>query len=131
LALAAAAGYLVQRRIGLPKVVGYALVGSIAGLLGFDGSAWPLQGTGLFVVELAVAVVLFECGGRLPLRWLRHNPMVLVQSLAESALTWGAVYALMLWLKVPEQAAGPLALVAVAASPTILMRVVTDSRAAG
>ncbi|QXL83684.1 cation:proton antiporter [Comamonas sp. NLF-1-9] len=131
LALAAAAGYLVQRRIGLPKMVGYALVGSLAGLLGFDGSAWPLQGTGLFVVELAVAVVLFECGGRLPLRWLRHNPMVLVQSLAESALTWVAVYALMLWLKVPEQAVGPLALVAVAASPTVLMRVVTDSRAAG
>ena len=37
LALAAAAGHLVQRHIGLPKVVGYSAVGAIAGLAGFAG----------------------------------------------------------------------------------------------
>ncbi len=131
LALATVAGYLVQRHSGLPKVVGYTLVGTVAGLLGFGGALWPLQGIGLFLMELAVAVVLFECGGRLPLRWFRHNPMVLVQSIAESLLTWLAVYWAMRALAVPAHAAGPLALVAVAASPTVLMRVVADTRAAG
>ena len=131
LALATVVGYLVQRHSGLPKVVGYTLVGTAAGLLGFGGAVWPLQGMGLFLMELAVAVVLFECGGRLPLRWFRHNPMVLVQSIAESLLTWLAVYWVMRALAVPTHAAGPLALVAVAASPTVLMRVVADTRAAG
>lgn len=131
LAVAAAVGYLVQRHVGLPKVVGYTLVGSVVGLLGFGGTVWPLQGTGLFLMEFAVGLVLFECGGRLPLRWLRHNPMVLVQSVAESLLTWLAVYAVMRWLGVAAQAAGLLALVATAASPTVLMRVVADARAAG
>ena len=131
LAAATIAGYLCQRHIGLPKVVGYSLVGTFAGLAGFSGALWPLQGIGLFLLELGMALVLFECGGRLPLRWFRHNPMVLVQSVAESALTFFAVYWLLLWLQVPERAAGPLAIVALAASPAVLTRVVNDTRAAG
>ena len=131
LAVAAMTGYLFQRHIGLPKVVGYSLVGTVAGLAGFSGAVWPLQGIGLFLLELGIAIVLFECGGRIPLRWFRHNPMVLVQSIAESALTYFAVFWVLLWLDVPERAAGPLALVALAASPAVLTRVVADTRAAG
>ena len=131
LAAATMAGYLCQRHIGLPKVVGYSLVGTFAGLAGFSGALWPLQGIGLFMLELGISLVLFECGGRIPLRWFRHNPMVLVQSVAESALTFFAVYWVLLWLDVPERAAGPLAIVALAASPAVLTRVVNDTRAAG
>lgn len=131
LAVAAMAGYLTQRHTGLPKVVGYSLVGTAAGLAGFSGAVWPLQGIGLFLLELGVAIVLFECGGRIPLRWFRHNPMVLVQSIAESVLTYFAVYWVLVWLQLPPQAAGPLALVALAASPAVLTRVVADTRAAG
>ncbi len=131
LAAATMAGYLCQRHIGLPKVVGYSLVGTFAGLAGFSGALWPLQGIGLFLLELGMALVLFECGGRLPLRWFRHNPMVLVQSVAESALTFFGVYWVLLWLGVPERAAAPLAIVALAASPAVLTRVVNDTRAAG
>ena len=131
LAAATMAGYLCQRHIGLPKVVGYSLVGTFAGLAGFSGALWPLQGIGLFLLELGMALVLFECGGRLPLRWFRHNPMVLVQSVAESALTFFAVYWVLMWLGVPERAAAPLGIVALAASPAVLTRVVNDTRAAG
>ena len=131
LAAATMAGYLCQRHIGLPKVVGYSLVGTFAGLAGFSGALWPLQGIGLFMLELGISLVLFECGGRIPLRWFRHNPMVLVQSVAESAQTFFAVYWVLLWLQVPERAAGPLAIVALAASPAVLTRVVNDTRAAG
>lgn len=131
LAVAAISGYLFQRHTGLPKVVGYTLVGTIAGLLGFSGALWPLQGIGLFLLELGISVVLFEAGARIPLRWFRHNPMVLVQSVAESVCTYFAVYWVLIWLDVPDRAAGPLALVALAASPAVLTRVVTDMRAAG
>ena len=131
LAVAAMAGYLCQRHTGLPKVVGYSLVGTAAGLAGFSGAVWPLQGIGLFLLELGISIVLFECGGRIPLRWFRHNPMVLVQSIAESALTYFAVYWVLVWLDMPTHVAGPLALVALAASPAVLTRVVADTRAAG
>ncbi|MFT3813469.1 MAG: cation:proton antiporter [Acidovorax sp.] len=131
LAVAAVAGSLCQRFTGLPKVVGYSLVGAVAGFAGFSGAVWPLQGIGLFLLELGVAVVLFETGGRVPLRWFRHNPMVLVQSLAESALAYFAVHAVLAWLGLPARVAGPLALMAMAASPAVLTRVVADTRAAG
>ncbi|MGH8821268.1 MAG: cation:proton antiporter, partial [Rhodoferax sp.] len=131
LALAAAAGHLVQRYLGLPKVLGYSVVGALAGLVGFTGAVWPLQGIGLFLVELGVAVVLFEAGGRIPLRWFRHNPMVLVQSVLESFGTLALVFWVLRLLDVPVNVAEPLALVAMAASPAILMRVVMDTRAAG
>jgi len=131
LALAAAVGHLVNRYSGLPKVTGYSAVGTFAGLAGFTGAAWPLQGTGLFLLELGVAVVLFEAGGRIPLRWFRHNPMVLVQSAAESGLTFLGVRWLMRLMGMPEVVAESLALVAMAASPAVLARVAIDTRAAG
>ena len=73
LAVAALAGHWVQRYTHLPKIIGYAVVGAIAGWAGLAGSAWPLGGVSLFLLELAIAIVLFEAGARLSLRWLRHN----------------------------------------------------------
>jgi Kef-type K+ transport system membrane component KefB len=131
LAAAAAAGHLLQRYSGLPKVVGYSLVGTVAGLAGFSGAAWPLQGVALFLLELGVSVVLFEAGGRIALRWFRHNPMVLLQSLLESVLTAVAVYYVLRWLDVRAGVAEAVGLIAMAASPAVLSRVIMDTRAAG
>ncbi|MFC5496339.1 cation:proton antiporter [Caenimonas terrae] len=131
LAVAAIAGHLVHRFTGMPKVVGYSAVGALAGLGGFTGAAWPLQGIGLFLLELGVAVVLFEAGGRIPLRWFRHNPMVLMQSLLLSALTLLSVYYVLRYLGVRLEIAQSLALVAMAASPAVLGRIVIDTGASG
>jgi len=131
LAVAAAAGHAVQRFTGLPKLAGYAAVGAAAGLAGFTGAVWPLQGVGLFLLELGLAVVLFEAGGRTDWRWFRHNPMVLVQSLLESVATFATVYLALRALQVDAEVAQPLAVIAVATSPAVLTRVVLDIRAAG
>ncbi len=131
LALAAAAGHLLQRRLGLPKVLGYSIVGALAGFTGFTTTQWPLNGIGLFMVELGLSVLLFEAGGRLTLRWFRHNPMLLVQSLTEAALTYAAVYWVLHLLDVDPTLRAPLALLAMATSPAVLMRVAADVRASG
>ena len=131
LAVAALAGHLVQRYTGLPKVIGYAVVGALTGWLGFASAAWPLHGVGLYLLELGIAVFLFEAGARLSLRWFRHNPMVLVQSLVESVLTFAAALAALRALGLDLPVARALAVVAVASSPAVLMRVVSDLRASG
>lgn len=131
LALAAAAGHLINRYTGLPQVIGYSAIGALAGLAGFNGAVWPLQDIGLFLLELGVAVVLFEAGGRISLRWFRHNPMVLVQSLAESTLTFFLVGWVLGQMGVGTVVADSLALLAMAASPAVLSRVAIDTRAAG
>ncbi|MDP9900426.1 cation:proton antiporter [Variovorax ginsengisoli] len=131
LAVAAAAGHLVQRYLGMPKVVGYSLVGTVVGFAGFEGAIWPLQGISLFLLELGVAIVLFEAGGRLPLRWFRHNPQVLLQSLLEAALTYFGVFWTLHWMGVPDPVSNPIALIAIVASPAVLSRVIQDTRASG
>jgi hypothetical protein len=131
LAAAAAAGHLLQRHTGLPKVVGYSLTGALAGLAGFSGAAWPLQGITLFLLELAVSVVLFEAGGRIALRWFRHNPMVLLQSLLESVLTAVFVYYTLRWMGMRPMVAEALGLIAMVASPAVLSRVMMDTQASG
>ena len=131
LAIAAAAGHLLQRYTGVPKVVGYSFIGAFAGLAGFSGGTWPLEGIALFLLELGVSVVLFEAGGRVALRWFRHNPMVLLQSLLEAILTAIVVSYALRWMGVQSSVAEAVALIAMAASPAVLSRVVMDTGASG
>ena len=131
LALAAAAGHLLQRYLGLPKVLGYSIVGALAGFSGYTTASWPLEGIGQFMVELGLAIVLFEAGGRLTLRWFRHNPWLLVQSVAEAVATYLAASWVLQLFDVSEALHMPLALLVVATSPTVLMRVAGDLRASG
>ena len=131
IALAAFAGHWLQRATRLPKIVGYALVGIAAGLVRPLGLAWPLDGAGLFLLELGIAIVVFDAGARLPLRWFRHNPLVLLQSAAEALLTYAAAFLLLRALGMDLKAVRALATIAVAASPSVLMRIATDMRASG
>jgi Kef-type K+ transport system membrane component KefB len=131
LALAAAAGHLLQRYLGLPKVLGYSAIGALAGFSGYTTASWPLTGVGQFMVELGLSIVLFEAGGRLTLRWFRHNPMLLMQSLGEAVTTYLAAWWVLQLFGVDESLHVPLALLLVATSPTVLMRVAADLRASG
>jgi Kef-type K+ transport system membrane component KefB len=131
LALAAAAGHLLQRYAGLPKVLGYSAVGALAGFSGYTTTHWPLDGISQFLVELGLSIVLFEAGGRLTLRWFRHNPMLLLQSLAEACATYAVAWWVMQLFDVDEALRMPLSLVLVATSPAVLMRVAHDIRASG
>ena len=131
LAVATLAGHWVQRYTQLPKIIGYAIVGAIVGWVGVAGAAWPLKGVGLFLLELGIAVVLFDAGARLSFRWLRHNPMVVVQSLAESVLTYTVAFLTLRTLGVELPVVRALSVLTVATAPAVLMRVASDLRADG
>lgn len=131
LALAAATGHLLQRYLGLPKVLGYSMVGALAGFSGYATANWPLEGIGQFMVELGLSIVLFEAGGRLTLRWFRHNPWLLLQSVAEAVASYMAAVWVLQLFDVSEALQMPLALLAVATAPTVLMRVAGDLHASG
>ncbi len=91
LVLAALAGDLAQR-LRLPRLLGYGAVGMLMAGLGHGVAESGLQGTDRLVVDLALAVLLFELGSRVNLHWLRLNKMLWVASLAESALGFAAVF---------------------------------------
>jgi Kef-type K+ transport system membrane component KefB len=127
----AVVGEFVFRLIGLPRIVGYALAGMGVGMAGYGVAAGPLSSSLRLLVDLALALLLFELGSRVYLRWLRINPFLLATSLAEAVLTFVVVYLTMRWLGVDGPSAAALGVLAVPASPAVIARVASEFGAAG
>ncbi len=127
--LAALLGEVVWRRLRWPRLLGYSVVGTLVALSGAGASG---QEPALrLAVDGALALLLFEAGARLNLRWLARNPWLLATSLAEAAMAAGAVWLVLRSLAVGPDVAAPLAIIAASVSPAVLQRVVGELRAAG
>ncbi|HVK32303.1 MAG TPA: cation:proton antiporter [Burkholderiaceae bacterium] len=127
--LAALVGEAVWRVLRWPRVVGYALVGTALALAGrgAEGDEPALR----VAIDGALALLLFEAGARLKLRWLARNPWLLATSVAEALLTGIAVFVTLRFCGLAAEVATPLAIVAVCVSPAVLQRVVGELHAAG
>ncbi|MDE2080697.1 MAG: cation:proton antiporter [Burkholderiales bacterium] len=122
-------GELVRRGLGLPRIVGYSAVGLVLGALGLG--AWPLAGSARLVVDLALALLLFELGSRVHLRWLRANPALLLTALAEALASLVAVTAALRWFGLAPNVALSCAALATCASGAVVTRVAAELGAAG
>ncbi len=127
--IAALAGEAVWRVLHWPRVIGYVIVGTALALSGrgATGDEPALR----LVIDGALALLLFEIGARLRLRWLARNPWLLATSIAESLLTGIVVFAVLSMAGLPTAVATPLAIVAVCVSPAVLQRVVGELHSAG
>lgn len=128
---AATLAQLGQRWLKLPRVTGYVIAGV---LLGPGVLGWaPVSITSELrpFVLLGLGLLLFELGSRVDLRWLRSNPWLVVSSLTEAGLTFGGVYALLDLSGYGTATAFNVAAIAVASSPTVVMRIVSETGARG
>ncbi|MEF7613423.1 cation:proton antiporter [Aquincola sp. MAHUQ-54] len=126
---AALLGELAWRRLRWPRLTGYAAVGAVLAVagLGVTGDEGALR----LAVDVALALLLFEAGARLNLRWLGRNPWLLATSLLEAGLAGVAVLIAARALGVPPTVAGPLAIISMCVSPAVVQRVVGECHAAG
>ncbi len=127
--LAALLGEVVWRVLRWPRLLGYTLVGTALALAG-RGAVGDEPALRL-AVDGALALLLFEAGARLNLRWLGRNPWLMATSVAEAALAGIAVWLVLRSLSVAPGVAGPLSIIAIAVSPAVLQRVVGELHAAG
>ncbi|MBH9551491.1 cation:proton antiporter [Inhella gelatinilytica] len=118
------------RTAGLPRVLGYSLVGAMLALTG-HGVALPLSGWSRGVVDSAAAVLLFEVGAQLRLRWLASNRSMLLVCVLEASLTAGLSFAVLYWLGVGVQAAAAAAVATLPASVAVAGRVARELGAQG
>jgi len=127
--LAALLGEVVWRTLRWPRMLGYTLVGTVIALAsrGASGHEPALR----LAVDGALALLLFEAGARLNLRWLARNPWLLATSIAEAALAGVVVWLVLRSMAVAPGVATPLAIIAVGVSPAVLQRVVGELHAAG
>src|SRR5262245_21857897 len=121
----------LHRRLLLPRLLGYLLVGAIASpaLLGLlqrtDIDPWkPL-------IDLAVAALVFELGTRLRPRWLIDNPWLAASSALEAAAAAAAVWLTLVAMGAPSASAAAAATLAAATSPVITMAAFLEARPRG
>ncbi|CAL94894.1 cation:proton antiporter [Azoarcus olearius] len=124
-------GEVLGRLLRLPRVTGYTLCGLVLGPLllgGLDSSALAVRRG---VLDLALALLLFELGVRLDVRWFRANPWMLVSSLAEAGLTFLLCAGALGLIGVDRGIALAVAAIAVGTAPAVVMRVTAELRAGG
>jgi Kef-type K+ transport system membrane component KefB len=124
-------GEAVFRRFGLPRIVGYSAAGMVVALAGQGLDAGRLHGGVRLAVDLALALLLFELGARVNLRWLRANPALLWTSAAESLLSFIAIFVALRWTGLETNVALTVATMTVAASAAVVGRVASEIKAAG
>lgn len=131
LILGALLGEAVFRRFALPRIVGYSAVGMALALAGQGIGDGNLNNSMRLLVDLALALLLFELGSRVNLRWLRVNRALLWAGAIESALSFFAVFFALRAIGQPPNVALPCAAIAVCSSAAVVGRVASELRAAG
>jgi Kef-type K+ transport system membrane component KefB len=82
-------------------------------------------------VDLALGLVLFDLGRRMDLKWMRRDWTLAVTGLAQSALTFAAVFYTLLAFDYRPVLAGIAAAIAMTTSPAVLLLMVHDTHAEG
>src|SRR5688572_20063988 len=93
LLLAGMIGGEASRRLGLPRVIGYVVVGFILEPFVRAAGLAPLMVEARIFVDLALGLVLFDLGRRMDVGWMRRDWTLAVSGLAESLLTFAIVFA--------------------------------------
>lgn len=128
-----AAWIVAERLHGLflvPRVSSYVMVGLAAGLL-LRPMLYLQEASFSFLANVALALVLFELGYRINLRWFKHNPWVLAVGVVESCVTFAAVYVVCRWFELPLEVSLVIAALSMSASPGGIVRVANELRGAG
>jgi Kef-type K+ transport system membrane component KefB len=124
-------GELARRALGLPRIVGYALVGMLLGPQ-VSGVLGPgALGNARVLVDLSLGLIVFELGHRLDFQWLRRNRWLFAAAIAESAFCFFAIHAVMLAFGFAPLLAASAAAIGTATSPAVVLLVAHELRAAG
>ena len=131
LMLAWLAGELAARWFRLPRISSYGLMGIL--LAAQQGAFLPAPqgGAVAMLADFAFALMLFELGYRINLRWLTTNPWLGLTSVLEAGASFAAVFGVARLFGMELQQALVLAVLAMATSPAEVLRVANELKGAG
>lgn len=132
LVFAGLAGEICFRKLRLPRITGYAVVGLAGGTLGLSSMLDAQTSAAIrLLIDLALGLLLFELGSRLNLKWMRANPWIIVTSALEALLTFVAVYAVLRIFGVSPLTAVLIGAISMATSPAVVIQLKNELRAEG
>ena len=121
----------IARAFRLPRIIGYVVVGFALNPLANAMGLKVLIDEARIFVDLALGLVLFELGRRMDIRWLRRDWSLAATGVAESALTFLAVFVTLVWLDFQPIRAGLAAAIAMTTSPAVLLFMTHETRSEG
>lgn len=121
----------IARTVRLPRIVGYVVVGMLVSPLAAAMGLKPLIDEARIFVDLAIGLVLFELGRRMDLRWMKRDWSLAATGIAESALTFAAVFATLVWFDFQPIKAGLAAAIAMTTAPAVVLFMVHETRSEG
>jgi len=119
------------RLMRLPRILGYVAVGFAIAPLARAANLDPLLDEARIFVDLALGLVLFDLGRRMDLQWMKRDWTLAAAGLAESLLSFLAVFACLVALDFAAVQAGIVAAISMATSPAVVLLLVQDTRAEG
>jgi Kef-type K+ transport system membrane component KefB len=115
----------------LPAITGYIAIGFV---FGPGGLGWldddAFAETRIFV-DVSLGLIVFELGRRLDLAWARHDRWLLPIGLAESLLSFAAMFALLRYFDIGPLEAAAAATIGIATAPAVVLLVASELRADG
>ncbi|MGE5616521.1 MAG: cation:proton antiporter [Bacillota bacterium] len=119
------------RHFRLPRIIGYVIVGFFLSPVVEAMNLKPLIDEARIFVDLALGLVLFDLGRRMDLGWMRRDWTLAATGLLESALSFGAVFATLVYLDFNTVQAGLAAAIAISTSPAVVLLISQDMRSEG
>lgn len=115
----------------LPAITGYIATGFVLGPGGLNLLDAGMLADARVLADVSLGVIVFELGRRLDLRWAAHDRWLLPMGLAESALSFAAMFALLAFLGTDFLEAAVAATFGVATAPAVVLLVTRELRADG
>ena len=131
LLVAGVMGGELARLLRLPRIIGYVVVGLVIGPLISAMQIGPLLDQARIFVDLALGLVLFELGRRMDLRWMRRDWSLAATGIAEAALSFTAVFVLLVYEGFSPVKSGLAAAIAMTTAPSVLLFMSHETRSEG
>ena len=119
------------RRLGLPRLTGYIVLGLVLGDSGFGWLDVSSRASLRLFVDVGLALLLLELGQRLDLQWMRRERWLWVIAIGEIGLTWLLAFTALTWFDFSRAEAAFLAAVVVSTSPVVVMFMTREEGADG
>lgn len=121
----------LARLLRMPRIVGYVVVGLIIGPLGKTAGMGLLIDEARIFVDLALGLVLFELGRRMDLTWMKRDWTLAAMGIAESALSFTAVFFTLMAFNFTPVKSGLAAAIAMTTAPSVLLFMFHETRSEG
>lgn len=124
-------GYIVSKNAWVPRITGYLAVGFILGGGGLNLLSGDVLKLADVFGDIALALVAYQLGRYVDLRWLRHEKWLMATVLTSGLLCFGFVWMALEWFGMARPLAMLAGVFAIATAPAVVMVVVRELRAEG